>query len=420
MGELKTSVHWGLNGDGLGECLKAGVTSVKYCGAFPRNEPVGNALIIGRTFREDGFAQFVGDPGLAALSYVRASLDPVIKANPHVGYWESPNEPVWSWDDADAGQNMRWYATFLRRVAQELAARDKGAVIGNWSVGNPPYFLWQYAEDMLQATVELSRCYIGRHAYGPLYNDYAFRHRNDGRFFAQMGFPNVKFLLTECGAENTGGMKPWRRQWGTFDEYWEKWIRPFEISIRSDRAVIGAHLFTLGLTNDPAWNDYQLPGRELAKKMQALSSELGDLPTTKEIIMDQFPDLKFFPLIIPSVDNGGVGFAKLAYVMMQAYNEYQKTGRVGDYLPFGVLPAPQPTLTMPKLDATNKRIINEIYKLDPTFGLIPSAIFREMTPDPLPRPILYDSLVSKLPLEQWGLGADFDRVVAAFKAAGIL
>src|SRR5678816_2543311 len=103
---LKTSVHWGVNGTGLTPCLLAGVTSVKYCGTFPKDEPVGDALVVGRTFREDGFTKFVGDPGLAALNYVRASLDPVIKANPHVQYWESPNEPVWSWDDADAGQNM--------------------------------------------------------------------------------------------------------------------------------------------------------------------------------------------------------------------------------------------------------------------------------------------------------------------------
>lgn len=125
-------------------------------------------------------------------------------------------------------------------------------------------------------------------------------------------------------------------------------IKPFELSIRGDRAVVGAHLFTLGLTNDPAWNDYQLPGLELARRMQALSQELGDLPTTKEIIMDQFPDLEPFPLIIPAVDGGGVGFQELARVILQAYGEYQKIGRVGSYLPFGVtLPAPVPVFKWP-------------------------------------------------------------------------
>lgn len=437
MGELKTSVHAGLNPTGLSDILSAGVTTVKFCDWFPTvvlpagdrklDIPVGDALTIGRTTKEIGFRRYIDSPASAARGYVEKSLDPIMFANPNIQAWECLNEPnPDGWDDRNAPIQMAWYGAFLYHCAKELFWRGKIGLLGNWSTGCPPRrdLLFQLSE-MLQATIDFPGTLLGQHAYGgeifmpgpngeKIPNTFTtFRYRDHAQVYSRMGFPKVKFVLTECGTDNIEGWRPWRIQYGgDFERYWSEWIRPFELEIRKDSYVIGANLFTLGV---PGWDDYQLPGLELARRMQTLSNELGDIEKGVPKMAVQIISV---PIVIPL--DSQFNFNPMAQIIVSAANDLNEHGQVGTYIPFGQPAPPAPGLTWPKPDATNKRIINEIYKLDPTFGLIPSTIFREMTPDPLPRPVLYESLTSKLPLEQWGLGADFDRVVAAFKAAGIL
>lgn len=444
---LKLGVHWGTNGNGLDECVRADSTSVKLCDAFPDIAVPANTLIIGRVVREAGFTPNVGNPRQAAIDYVHASLHDAIMRNQHIQAWEALNEPVWNWDDPDSSHRMLWYSEFLAQCAREIVWRGKKAIIGNWSTGCPPiYDLWYAAKSMLEVTEEFpGRVFIGRHAYGPLWRkdkdgnlepdtEQAFRYRSDQKRFSEMGFPNVKFYLTECGLDRTGNeqigfLRAWRSQkpendywkkigidfeYSNFDDYWRYWISPFEREIRKDDRVVGANLFTLGLRG---WDDFQLPGLELARRMQTLSNELGGIE--KDIKMT----VQIVNVPIPIPVNAQFNFAPLAKVIIDASNDLNQHGKVGTYIPFGQPVPPVPGLTWPNLTALNQDIINHVTVRGALLPLsaIPTAILSEMTSPPENRQKTYGSLNSKLPLEQWKLSpTDFDKVVIAFKAAGIL
>lgn len=454
---LKTSVHAGVNPTGLSDILRARVTTVKFCDWFPTvvlpagdrklDVPVGDALTIGRTTKEIGFRRYIDSPASAARGYVEQSLDPVIFANPNIAAWECLNEPnPDGWDEPNAPIQMAWYGAFLYHCAKELYWRGKIAVLGNWSTGCPPRRdLLEQLSEMLQATVDFPGTLLGQHAYGGIFMKgpsgelipdtfTTFRYRDHAQVYARMGYPGVKFVLTECGLDRTGNEKvgfthAWRSpkplndywqkigidfRYDNFDDYWRYWIREFELEIRRDPYVVGANLFTLGLRG---WDDFQLPGLELARRMQTLSNELGDIE--KDIKMT----VQIVNVPIPIPVNAQFNFAPLAKVIIDASNDLNQHGQVGTYIPFGQPVPPVPGLTWPNLTALNQDIINHVTVRGALLPLsaIPTAILSEMTTPSENRQKTYGSLNSKLPLEQWKLSpTDFDKVVAAFKAAGIL
>lgn len=326
---LKLGIHWGEGGNNLDECLQAHSASVKLCDAFPKVNVPADTLIIGRVVKESGFTPFVGHPRQAATDYIRSSLHDAIVSNPHVQAWEALNEPVWGWDDADSASRMLWYSEFLAQCAREIVVRGKKAIIGNWSTGCPPvYDLWYAAKSMLEVAKDFpEQVFVGVHVYGPLWRkgekgqlepdtDQVFRYRKVHEIFSEMGYPETKIAITECGLDSAGNetigyTRPWRGQksandywskiginynYGSFNDYWRYWIEPFEREIRKDKYILCANLFSLGLSG---WGDFQLPGLELAHRMQALSNELGDIEedynmTTpaEKIILDVASDLK--------------------------------------------------------------------------------------------------------------------------------
>lgn len=271
-------------GSGLSRWLEAGCTSVKYAGAFPEGEPIDASRIVGRVLTQDAFRPFVDTPEVMAAAYVGAELLPAIIANPHITTWEVLNEPDWK-DDEHPERTpfvMEWVCQFIYHVTRLLHSERITCVIGNWSVGNPDYVAWNYSEWFLRAVKDFGAI-VGRHCYGPLELDYAYRYEKDAQIFSQLGYPDVKFYLTEVGADNVREFKPWKDYYGNtaegFDRYWSEWIVPFEKRIRNDPCVLGAHLYTLGTGGADAWLPFDVSETDIAERMVRLSAELGEIPT---------------------------------------------------------------------------------------------------------------------------------------------
>jgi len=284
---LKTSAHFQTGGTGLSRWLQAGVTSVTYAGSYPRNEPVDERTIVGRVMDQRTFRVFSDTPERAAAIYFTDELWPIISANSFIWQWEVLNEPDWKDDDnpANSPRVMAWVCEFIWWTAKMLRDRNITPVIGNWSVGQPDYPVWQHAEWLLRATREFG-AKMGRHCYGPLDTHYAYRYENDAEVFTAMGYPDVKFYLTECGLDNVQQFRPWKDYYGNspegFGRYWSEWIEPFERHIRLDARVLGAHLFTLGTGGASAWEPYDVSKTAIAERMVSLSRELGEIPAPIE------------------------------------------------------------------------------------------------------------------------------------------
>lgn len=335
---LKLAPHWMLGGSGLSRWLQAGCTSVKYAGAYPQGEPIDDNKIVARVLNQDTFHLFSDTPERAAKKYIEEELSPVIRANPHLHTFEALNEPDWKDDDnpANTPRVMAWVCEFLYHSAKRLRDRNIIPVVGNWSVGNPDYFAWNYSEWMLRATKD-SGAIIGRHGYGPLDRDYAYRYEKDAEIFTGLGYPEVKFYLTEVGLDNVLHFTPWKTYYGNttagFERYWREWIVPFELRIRRDARVLGAHLFTLGTGGSNAWDPFDVSNLEItniAERMMSLSHELGPLPVPQES-----PEVEVIPFALPiPIDPAHTpAFGRLALHIIDAIHDFNERGDVYAYGP---------------------------------------------------------------------------------------
>lgn len=274
---LKTGPHVGINPTGLSDWLRIGVSLVKYCDYFPRNEPNGGALLIGRSTQDGPWPILTGDPIQNARNFVQQIIKPVFDLNPHILAWESRNEPVVKTPD-----EMKWMATHLAEFARVMREEMRlTPVIGAWSVGNPDFSLWQYYTPVLEAC----RNYLGllsRHCYGDLNNTFAFRYRTDQDFFSLAGHAAMPLVITECGADTTiqgGGTFTggWKKHYiNDFNRYFNEWIKPFEIEIRRDGYVLGATLFELG--GGFAGGEFDVAGTDIVERLRALDHELAHPP----------------------------------------------------------------------------------------------------------------------------------------------
>lgn len=283
---IKLGPHYMMGGTGLSEWLaEADPTTVKFCFSFPR-DATGNALVVGRAPGTDHVAP-EGDP-VARARALFAEIWAVARANPHITTWEGANEPAWSykWTLREMERALTWYGIFDYTLAELGHARGLRMVIGNWATTTPGRTgangenindLWGHYRRGLQATADHGAI-IGRHDYGPLDETFALRHRADYRQMHALGYPGVRMLLTEVGAENVPGMTPWRNHFGGDDErYFGEWLRPFELAIRTTPYVIGAHLFTLGDGADRRWHPYDVAGTTIPQRMAELSAQLGPI-----------------------------------------------------------------------------------------------------------------------------------------------
>jgi len=285
---LKTSPHWMVGGGQVEECIAAGCSSVKMVGCFPDIDFRG-AMTIGRTpdiHQLDRDRDYGKDPRAVAAWYFETNLRQHVTDNPRVTVWSGPNEFIV--DDAD---QMRWYSKVLYHLAAIIRSTGKTPAIGGWSVGNPAPYLWKYYEPALRACEELG-AYFERHSYGPLTREYALRHRLDHQIFSDMGFRNIPMLITECGADNAGGMTAWRNYYQNLDAYWNEWIVPFEIEIRKDPYVKTANLYTFGTGGSDDWKPYDVGNTDIGQRFKELADRLGPLeipmPATNQKVINAF------------------------------------------------------------------------------------------------------------------------------------
>jgi hypothetical protein len=236
-----------------------------------------------------------------ARAYYEFVLRDASERNPQITHWLGPNENVFIWSasietpgspnyneqgaellQADREEVMRWCADFIYELARILWWAGKRLVFGNWSWGHPheDWNLWPHYVKALQACRDWGAVHAC-HAYGPHDEQHALRYRADHRVFTQLGYPGTPIALTECGAENAGGMLPWRKQYGSDPQrYFDEWLVPFALALEDDDYVFMAALFSSGRAGNPAWEDYDVTGFGLARRMADWSmgrEPLGDL-----------------------------------------------------------------------------------------------------------------------------------------------
>jgi hypothetical protein len=230
-----------------------------------------------------------------------------IARNPKINRWLGPNEQIFIWSQeyetpghpqydparaaqlqADRERVMRWYSVFLYALARLLWFEGKRLVFGNWSYGHPhkEWNLWRFYTPALQAGRDYGAWHAD-HAYGPHDEDHALRYRWNYREFARLGYPDITVALTECGAEDAGGMKPWRVQYGgDVHAYFNRWVKPFALALEDDDYVALAALFTCGRGGE-AWADYEVTGTGLVDLVVDWCERRDPLPPLGEQELSQ-------------------------------------------------------------------------------------------------------------------------------------
>lgn len=238
-------------------------------------------ILIGRPAVYRGFSPEVWlRPDIAARDYFHSSISPMLEEAPWLTHVETPNEPEWdyAWSAMDKRTAMEWYAAYFFEFAKIAKDHGRKAVLGNWSVGNPDLPSWQWYGRALEA-VQKFGAVLGRHSYGWLNDDLAYRHRLDEREFGKLGFTHTPLVITECGAENDKGMKSWRGQYGNdMRAYYEQWLRPFEFTLRQDAYVLGATIYTVGTGGSNAWLGHDVSNTPIVQYLGELARE--PWPTT--------------------------------------------------------------------------------------------------------------------------------------------
>lgn len=205
------------------------------------------------------------NPMEMALKYFRW-LEYYIDRNPWVDIWEGPNEQV-----IHTAGAMAWYAAFLNEYARLVKTKGKRAGIGGWSSGNPlrelnlwPHYVWA-----LQA-VRDHDAILTRHEYGPLDGFNSLRYRYDNAQFTLLGYPRLPIIVTECGADDAGGMLPWKKYYHEdINRYLNEWVLPYTRAITQDDYCLGATLFTVGGAG--GWLDFEVDGTGLVERVIALA-----------------------------------------------------------------------------------------------------------------------------------------------------
>jgi len=276
---IKLGPHFMLGGQGLETWLAAKPTVAKFVDNFDGvkfADPL--TLVVGRVTEQHGWQVGVGDP-VASAGWYADMIGVQMQKTPRVDVWEGPNEPVLYDASTPLGQKLvavHWHAQFSYEFARQIFIMGKRAAIGVWSVGYPDQEALLSWTQGLKALNEFQALYA-RHSYGPLDLDYAFRHKRDRDVFALQGFSNVKMLITECGTESVGGMRPWRQQYGgDVNAYFDQWVKPFHGTLMVDDYVIGATLFTLGGGGGSQWHDYDVAGTGFVNRVREL-----DVPQEK-------------------------------------------------------------------------------------------------------------------------------------------
>ena len=170
-------------------------------------------------------------------------LEPYINLNPWVDIWEGPNEQV-----IENPSIMAWYGAFLHEFARLMKFKGKRAGLGGWAVGNPKreLNLWPHYTRALQAVLDYNAV-LTRHEYGPLDGFNSLRYRYDNAQFSMLGYGNLPVIISECGADDAGGMTRWKTYYnGNINRYWSELLQPYSLAMEQDSYCLGGTVFTVG------------------------------------------------------------------------------------------------------------------------------------------------------------------------------
>jgi hypothetical protein len=238
-----------------------GVLSEAPAGVLRVGRMTDDGQLDGQGFDANRYAGTV-EPVVMAAQYT-AWLTRFIDTNPWVDVWEGPNEQV-----ITAPASMAWYGAFLYEFARLVKAKGKRAGLGGWAVGNPrrelnlwPHYVWA-----LQA-VRDHGAILTRHEYGPLDGANSLRYRADNAEFTRLGYPDLPVIISECGADDAGGMTRWRNFYhGDLDRYWNELLRPYAQALRRDAYCLGATVFTVG--GGDAWHGFDVDRTGLVDRLR--------------------------------------------------------------------------------------------------------------------------------------------------------
>lgn len=154
----------------LQDYLNAKPAVVKFIGDYYMPVPEGT-LVIGRKYDDPAFnaneSMIAGDnPKECAQWWVNELQISTYLANPHITYWEGPNEQnVWEAKGIGPRVGMRWFAEFEAERVRALDQIGRKAVIGNFATGTPPLDLWPDFLEAIRVGLKY-QAILGLHEYG--------------------------------------------------------------------------------------------------------------------------------------------------------------------------------------------------------------------------------------------------------------
>lgn len=175
---------------------------------------------------------------------------------PSIDCWEGYNEPL-----TNTTEIMQWYSRFEIKRMQLLESIGKKACIGNFSVANPDYSLWQDFSNAVNYATGHGH-FLGLHEYGPTTmgdrsDDFSLRHRNvyNNNHFT------LPLIISETGIDSGGCDNcttpqngcGWRGHTNATDYFNQlKW---YDNELQQDTYVKGATIFSYGLYN---WCSFEI------------------------------------------------------------------------------------------------------------------------------------------------------------------
>ncbi len=297
----------------ISEYIQAGPAVAKFVDelGMATDVPAG-ILVIGRRFQGDYDAQLQKNSGKTPLEAARQFVGDqkeTYKMNPHIKYWEGHNEPVWS-----NAEEMGWYAQFEVERIRLMAEMGLKCVIGNFATGSPDLALWPAFLPAIRAAKEHGSL-LGLHEYScPWMWWMTGKHQLDPnsdegdegwttlryrKIYRQHLIPNglgdVPLVITECGIDPMIGPQPpespggtWKHLgdfWSHHDnepdkaDYYFRQLAWYDKELQKDDYVVGATIFTWG-SYGPPWEDFDVAGTEVAKKLIAYTQQDPAQPFT--------------------------------------------------------------------------------------------------------------------------------------------
>lgn len=279
------------SGDAVRLCLEGGAPGIKVLNNSYRVDERVLALtprpfVIGRHIVDndppnDAYLQL--NPKDVARWYI-GQMESDIRLNPHIGWWEGPNEPGDGGDDLETKTRyMAWYGAFeAERISILREEFNRGAVFGNFSTGTPyeppedPMRLWRAFWPAFQAARKYNAV-LGLHEYaGPdrnLDGKLWLKYRNVLRWLRETG-GGIRIAMTECGFDSTPGNPPgdaWRAM-RLSPETYAGHLMWYDQQLQQDSEVICACLFTYG--HSTGWPDFDLEGTTVTDWLIAYSKML--------------------------------------------------------------------------------------------------------------------------------------------------